>query len=744
MEDYLRNGNEPLRSLETNTPLNNFDIVGFSLQYELSFTTVLNMLFIGRIPIRAEERGENDPIVIGGGPCTLNPSPISPFFDALLVGDGEEAVREIADTCVSYKMEGNRRRNNLLKKLSEINGLYVPGFSTNSVKRRIIEDLDLADFPCSPIVPYNQIVHDRINIEISRGCTCGCRFCQAGMIYRPVRERKPATILKIAEESIKNTGYDTLSLTSLSVGDYSELPSILKTLNRTFSENGISLSLPSIRVSAINEDIIKEIKKVRKTGFTIAPEAATSRLRAVINKDFDDEDYEKALYCIFKEGWLNLKLYFMIGLPTEQNGDIESIPYMAKKALRIAKKFTNRFVNINVGISTFSPRPHTPFQWCGQIPVEEMTEKNGFLRKSLHKRGLKFKWHNEQMSVLEAALARGDQSIAGLIESAWRKGSRLDSWTEMFDYTRWEEAMEETGIDVRSISEKRLNEHKPLPWDIIDTGIKKDFLYREYKRAFVGEKTGDCRINCYSCGLTCETKDINNQELTPQFQTPEINLKPKIQKISDFNLKSIRVRVIYSKKGVLRFLSHLEVVSTLLRGIRRAGVPILYSKGFHPAPDISFGPPLNVGVAGLRECFDFRASIPFDIHKHRKTISLMMPEGIDIIDMFYIPKDIPSLNKFISGYKYEITLQKDYDLDHFKSELNKEEKKWLLSMLIDFAIMYNKLTVFLKDTEDQKVKLSQIIRSLLDIDLAQIDIVRTGLYGWQGKWLEPDYIKNVK
>jgi len=374
-----------LSSLESRRPLRDFDIVGFSLQYELSYTTVLNMLSMGGIPVTSEERLSSPsvryPLVIAGGPCSVNPMPMSPFIDAFLIGDGEEAVKEILENYYRWKNDGDGRKESLLQSLSQVEGIYVPSLHasspkvhfvvndpssfilhpSSSVKRRVLASLDNAPYPDKPIVPFTAIVHDRINIEVSRGCSMGCRFCQAGMIYRPVRERSPHNALALAETALRNTGYEEVAFTSLSAGDYSCLLNVVRDFNKKFKKDRIALSLPSLRVAAINTALLKEIRTVRKTGFTIAPEAGTERLRKVINKDFSDGDYEQALKILFEEGWLNLKLYFMIGLPTETDEDIEGILTMALKALKTAKQYTKRFVNINIGVSPFIPKAHTPF-----------------------------------------------------------------------------------------------------------------------------------------------------------------------------------------------------------------------------------------------------------------------------------------------------------------------------------------------------------------------------------------------
>jgi radical SAM-linked protein len=734
MEGYLRDKGLPLLSLESGEPLANFDIVGFSLQYELSFTSVLNMLDLSRIPLRSIERTSSHPIVIAGGPCTMNPAPIAVFFDAILIGDGEDAVPEIISTISAYKTQGDGARTGLLKELSRIEGLYIPTISTGDIKKRYIIDLNNAPYPCSPIVPYNQIVHDRITIEVSRGCSRGCRFCQAGMTYRPVRERWPEKILSIAEQSIRNTGHDEVSLNSLSIGDYTNLIQLIKLFNHRFRDKKIALSLPSIRVGAINDELIENIKSVRKTGFTIAPEAGTARLRGVINKDFSNEQYEKTLYSIFKGGWLNLKLYFMTGLPTETDVDIEAIPEMVNRALRIGKIAVNRHININVGVSTFVPKPHTPFQWYGQIPYAEIERKKMYLKNALRKKGITFKGHDERMSLLEASISRGSSAMSDLIEEAWRNGARLDAWTEEFDFSRWQRAMDKTGIDIEHTASKTYNVNEPFPWDNIDIGVERDFLKRELRDALKGVNTLDCRLECGSCGLSCESAQFLAK--TQPIDTQSYKIMPMKK-----TLPPIRVRVQFSKTGILRYLSHLELISALNRALRRADVPICYSVGFHPAPRVSFGPPLSVGVAGLKEYLDIEVVPPFDIVRYKEMINLSLPEGFKVNDMFFIENNTPSLSKFISGYKYEISGIDIGLMTQINDRLMDKSLTWVLYNLISYDISDNILKIFLKDTEKYKIKLSSIVKDVFDAELSSFDITRTALYGYIDGWIEPQRIK---
>jgi radical SAM family uncharacterized protein len=525
MEKEMRDAGIPLFALESGDSVSSFDIVGFTLQYEMSYTNILNMLDLSGLKLKSAERGEGTPLVIAGGPCAFNPEPLWEFIDCFVLGDGEEAICDIADVYGQCKKEGRTKSETLLA-IAAIRGVYVPSYydvlnnqdgTVNAivanklgipavVEKRIIDSLDAAPWPEKPIVPFLEIVHDRLTLEIFRGCTRGCRFCQAGMVYRPVRERSVETLLKQAAEGLKASGYDEISLSSLSSGDYSRFAELVSALRAGPCLGHISLSLPSLRLDAHGREYMESLEGGRRTGLTLAPEAGTQRLRDVINKNVTEEDLLSSVRDAFEAGWDKVKLYFMIGLPGETDDDLYGIADLARKVLgeyyKLPKEKRRRGVNIVVSTSNFVPKPHTPFQWKGQDGVEELRRKQQLLKGALSKmRGIDYSWHDAGTSMLEAAFARGGRSVSKVLLRAWELGCKFDSWREHFSYSRWMQAFQETGTDAAFYANREMKEDEVLPWDHLSSGVSKQFLRSEYERAMSGATTGDCRDGCLGCGL---------------------------------------------------------------------------------------------------------------------------------------------------------------------------------------------------------------------------------------------------
>ncbi|EYE88469.1 Fe-S oxidoreductase [Fervidicella metallireducens AeB] len=524
MEDLMRKNNIPLFTLETKSEVKKFDLVGFTLQYEMSYTNILNMLNLAGIPLLSCER-EGYPFVMFGGPCAYNPEPLAEIADFFVLGEAEEVIQEILDTYKEWK-DNNGKRNEFLEKVSQIEGVYVPAFYEvtynndgtikeripqknhypKKITKRIVKNLDESVYPDKLIVPLTEIVHDRVVLETFRGCTRGCRFCQAGMIYRPVRERKTETLLKLAENLLKNTGYDEISLTSLSICDYSDINNLVRKLMEKYEDKKVGVSLPSLRIDSFSVDLINEIQKVRKTGLTFAPEAGSQRMRDVINKGVTEEDLINSVTSAFMSGWSKIKLYFMIGLPFETMEDVEGIAELSEKVVdayySVPKEKRKKGLNITVSTSSFVPKPFTPFQWEEQNRIDLLVEKQKHLKSLIKNRNISYSWHESPVSFLEGVFSRGDRKLGKVLIRAWEKGCRFDGWQEMFKFQEWMEAFKECNINPEFYVYRKRELDEILPWDFIDIGVSKEYLIREYEKAKMEALTRDCRLGCTGCGIT--------------------------------------------------------------------------------------------------------------------------------------------------------------------------------------------------------------------------------------------------
>ncbi|MEE8397431.1 MAG: TIGR03960 family B12-binding radical SAM protein [Desulfobacterales bacterium] len=645
MNAQLKATQTPLMSLETQTPIQQFDILGFSLLYEMNYTNVLSMLDRGNIPFLSSQRNDSHPIVIAGGPCTCNPEPVADIFDAMVIGDGEAVILEMAEAWMEWNDSHCRERQSLLEKWSRIEGVYIPSFYTpvideagfasvipiasekNTIKRAIVSDLDEAPFPDRPIVPYGKPVHDRLRLEISRGCTRGCRFCQAGMLYRPVRERSPKTLLELSEAALSATGYEDLSLLSLSTGDYRCITPLLTQLMARKGAEHTAISLPSLRAGTLTPELMKLIQTVRKTGFTIAPEAGSQRLRDLINKDISEKEIVETVNNAFLLGWKVIKLYFMVGLPTERDEDLQAIVALINTLKRI-KGPGGRRGKINVSVATFIPKPHTPFQWVSQIPLQESRNKIRWLQQHLRGPGIQFKWQDPEISRIEGLWARGDRRLNRLLVAAYRKGAVFDGWSDTFDIGTWEAALSESGVDADDYTCRERKTAEPLPWDHIDLGVSKDFLEKEWEKALSGERTPDCRDgHCQDCGV-CDFQDIE-PKVYPSFQGDVATTQETVSVALPGYRK---VRALYSKRDQARYFGHLEMVNIFIRAIRRAGIPVRFSEGFHPKPKISFDDPLPLGMESLKEAFYIQVSDEIEPQDIANRLNAQLPEGLVVHD----------------------------------------------------------------------------------------------------------------
>jgi radical SAM family uncharacterized protein/radical SAM-linked protein len=717
MQKELRDRKLPLVSLETAHALSEFDVVGFSLQFELTYTNVLLMLDLGGVPLRSSERGESDPLVIAGGPTATHPEPLADFLDAVVIGDGEERASAVALLWVDLKAKGMPRAERL-RELARMPGVYVPSlYSTQHdpdtgfdvvmapsvesglpfpIHRALVEDLNKFPFPDDGPIGGPEAIFDRMSIEIARGCTEGCRFCQAGMIYRPVRERDPQQIVDTVVSAIKKSGYDEVSLTSLSTADYSCIAPLIEKVTAKLAPERVSLGVSSLRAYGLEETVLDDIAKVRASGVTFAPEAGSQRMRDVVNKNVTEEQLMTTAERVFSRGWTGMKLYFMIGLPTEEESDVREIVKVGGRAHSVGKRIKREIggggaPTVTVSVSTHVPKPHTPFQWCAMDTPETVVTKQQWLKEEARKTKIALKMHESEGSWLEAIFARGDRKLSRVLERAYKDGARFDSWDEHLKIDVWQRALAAEGIEPAKYL-GTLPVTARLPWDHIDVGLEEGFLAREYRKALKSRLSPPCgkvagafihhtnlddaqadakKLVCYDCGVACDMGAMREERLVyltklgaksrrvvaekPVVEKLPPGLTPKKKKPPMIvQGEPRRYRFTYTKLGASAFLSHLDLIRALPRAFRRNELPLFYSSGFHPKPDMTFGPALSLGVSSLGEVVDVKLTAELSPADYLEVLSSSAPDGLDFTGAVRLGADDAAVARVIDSARYAV------------------------------------------------------------------------------------------
>lgn len=675
MELLMRENHVPLYALESKRSALEFDLIGFTLQHEVNFTNVLNMIDLAGVPVEAAQRQEPFPLIIAGGEGALSPETMADFIDLFVLGDGERVILELMELVERCRRQSRISKHEVLERAAKIQGVYVPSLRKDGVLYRRAAPFDLAEDLGSikPAIPNLRVIHDRLSIEIKRGCSRGCRFCAAGMINRPVRERTPDQILEIAEKGLANTGFDEISLLSLSSADYTCILPTVKMMQQAFEAGRVSISLPSLRINSFDVELADELAQVRKSGFTFAPEAGTDRLRSVINKTLDEQAFLSIVEEVCRKGWKTLKFYFMIGLPTETDEDLDGIINLVKRAEAIGQRRWGNALQINVGLSPFVPKPHTPFQWAAQVPPEELSRRHYYVANRLRNKRISIKGHDRRLSLIEAVLARGDRHVGRALKRAWELGAKFDGWDEFFRFDLWTKAFEETGVDPAFYANRERPVEEVLPWDHIDSGPRRTFLEKEWRLALQGRTVPDCStVSCVGCEA-CDGSVQHSLASSVWAPSPVTEVHKSV--VSAEQSEQQRIRFKFSRQDALKYLSHLDTVKVLQLACVRANLDPAYTEGFNPRPKMSFMPPLPLGFSTSADYFDLVLIKTIEPHEALLRLNTQMPEGMEILDAVEVKLKASGPEALLESAEYQVVLRAaEFDRKLFNDSIKKFEQ----------------------------------------------------------------------